>query len=67
MPTSRISFTPSTTYEQALTAAADIWGIEREYWDIWGNKHIAPADDIRAVLDSLGVAAGSKEDLDRCR
>lgn len=65
MGSSVISFSPSATYEEALGRAADLWGIEREYWDIWGRKHVATPEAIRAVLESMDVAAGSREELDR--
>src|SRR5262249_13851798 len=65
MPSSVISFSPSLNYEEALSKAADLWGIDRQYWDIWGKKHIASPEGVRAVLESVGVAAGTTEDLDR--
>ena len=65
MPTPPLSFSPSSTYEQALNRAAELWGVEPEYWDIWGNQHRATAEGIVAVLESLGVATGSTEDLDQ--
>ncbi len=45
--------------------AADIFGIERDYWDIWGNHHFAPPEDIAAVLGSMGIDGGSQQELDR--
>jgi 4-alpha-glucanotransferase len=65
MGSSVIAFSPSTTYEEALGRAADLWGVEREYWDIWGRKHVAAPEAIRAVLESMGVSAGSRDELDR--
>jgi 4-alpha-glucanotransferase len=60
-----ISFTPSSTYEQALGRAADRFGIEREYWDIWGKHHQAPPETISGVLGALGIDAADRERLDR--
>ena len=65
MPNSPITFSSSKSYEDALTRAADLWGIERDYWDIWGNHHFATPEGIAAVLESLAVPTGSTEELDQ--
>jgi 4-alpha-glucanotransferase len=54
---------PAENYEEALGRACRMWGVQEEYWDIWGDRHIASADVRRAVLTSLGVVAGSTEAL----
>jgi 4-alpha-glucanotransferase len=54
----------SSTYDEALDRAAELWGIQPDYWDIWGKHHITPADTKRAILHSLGVPTGTKEELD---
>ena len=59
-----VSITASATYEEALERAAERWGVQREYWDIWGKHHRATPEMIAAVLRSLGVDAGSREELD---
>jgi 4-alpha-glucanotransferase len=59
-----VFYSPSETYEQALNRAADLFGIEREYWDIFGIHHPASAEGIAEVLRSMGIDAGSKEGLD---
>jgi 4-alpha-glucanotransferase len=64
MPASSFSFCPSTTYEEALRRAATLWGVEPEYWDIWGKHHVIPAGVQSKILESLGVAAGTREALD---
>lgn len=51
------------TYEQALDQAAEIWGIQPQYWDIWGRTHVTPAETKRAILESFGVRADSREAL----
>ena len=56
-------YLPAENYEEALGRACRMWGVQEEYWDIWGNRHIASAEVRRAVLTSLGVAAGSTEAL----
>jgi hypothetical protein len=65
MTDSVLSFRPSADYDEALARAADAWGVEPEYWDIWGNHHVPPAQARRAVLGSLGIACDSPEQLDR--
>lgn len=64
MADSFISFTTSDSYEQAAARAADLFGIERSYWDIFGKYHEASLEGISAVLASLGVGTGSKEEID---
>ena len=54
----------SSTYDQALDRAAELWGIQPDYWDIWGKHHITPAETKRAILHALGVPTGTKEELD---
>jgi 4-alpha-glucanotransferase len=55
---------PSPTYNEALDKAAETWGIQPDYWDIWGKHHITPPETKRAILQSLGIQAGSTEQLD---
>lgn len=64
MPSSPVTFSPSATYEDALARASTVWGVEREYWDVWSKRHEASAAVQRSILTSLGVAADSKESLD---
>ena len=56
-------FTPFEDYHQGLEYAAKLWGIEAEYWDIWGNRHVTSPEVRRSILESMGVAAGTLEDL----
>jgi 4-alpha-glucanotransferase len=58
------SFEPSETIESALDRACKIFGIEREYCDIWGTHHAASAEVLAAILTSLGVNPASKESID---
>ena len=55
---------PSATYDEALDRAAETWGIQPDYWDIWGKHHITPPETKRAILASLGIRADTKEELD---
>ena len=55
---------PSANYNEALDRAAEAWGIQPEYFDIWGTRHITLLDTKRAILQSLGIRTDTKEDLD---
>jgi 4-alpha-glucanotransferase len=46
-----------------IEEAARAWGIETDYWDIWGQQHRASADLEAAILRSLGVDLGSNVSL----
>ena len=48
-----------------LEQAARAWGVETEYWDVWGQHHRASPQVEAAILTSLGVDATSKSALDR--
>ena len=54
----------SPGYLEKLGHAADEWGVERDYWDIFGHRHFAPPEVLRAILCSLGVDASTTEALD---
>jgi 4-alpha-glucanotransferase len=43
--------------------AARAWGVETEYWDIWGRQHHASTELETAILRSLGVDTGSSAAL----
>jgi len=43
--------------------AARIWGVETEYWDIWGQQHHASTELESAILSSLGVDTRSSATL----
>lgn len=53
------------SFEQLLDRAARAWGIEPEFWDIWGNLHVTPAEVKRGLLSGLGVDASTSEGLKR--
>jgi len=54
----------SPGYLEKLGQAADLWGIERDYWDIFGQRHFATSAVLRAILSSLGVDASTSESLE---
>ncbi len=46
-----------------IERAARAWGVETDYWDIWGKQHHATPDLETAILGSLGVDLRSKTTL----
>lgn len=46
-----------------LDEAARAWGVETEYWDVWGQQHRASAGVETAILGSLDVNAATRESL----
>jgi 4-alpha-glucanotransferase len=60
--------TPGTAQTAAppakeLAEAANAWGIENSYWDMWGHQHHATPELVTRILGSLGVDARSQESL----
>ncbi len=64
MGDSVVRFESSSSFDEALNRASAAWGIEVEYWDIWGKRHVPSAEARQAVLRSLGVACETREQLD---
>jgi 4-alpha-glucanotransferase len=52
-------------FDQLLDRAADRFGIDRGYWDIWGRHHDTSVAARQAILQALGIDAGSAEGLER--
>lgn len=52
-----------TQTETLLDRLATLWGIDREFWDIWGNRHVTPPETKRAILRGLGVRGDTAEQL----
>jgi 4-alpha-glucanotransferase len=46
-----------------IEQAARAWGVQTDYWDIWGKQHHATPDLETAILQSLGVDLSSKAAL----
>jgi len=55
---------PPETFEQLLNRAAAAHGIEPEFWDIWGQRHITSVEAKQALLSAVGVPAGSREEIE---
>jgi len=48
-----------------IERAARAWGVETDYWDIWGGQHHASTELETAILRSLGVDMESRHSLDQ--
>ncbi len=59
-----IEFTPAQSHEESLDKAAETWGIEREFYDIFGKRHTASPAIQEKILTALGLPAGSFETLE---
>ena len=51
--------------QKELEGAAQLWGIETEYWDVWGHHHPASCETQTAILASLGVNAATRGSLNQ--
>ena len=51
--------------QHVLEEAAPAWGIEANYWDVWGQQHHASSAAEAAILHSLGVDVGTRASLSR--
>src|SRR5690242_17002792 len=56
---------PPENFDQLLDSAAAACGIEGAYWDIWGNRHVTSTAVKQAILNSMGMAAGTPDELVR--
>ncbi|HUS07003.1 MAG TPA: 4-alpha-glucanotransferase [Bryobacteraceae bacterium] len=63
MPPPRVTFEPAQTYEQALHLASQLRGVQPEYWDIFGNRHVATPQLQQLILTSLGMDTASLASL----
>jgi 4-alpha-glucanotransferase len=55
--------TPTANRAGQLAAAAQACGIEIDYWDVWGKQHHSLIEVQTAILQSLGVDAGTPTNL----
>jgi len=55
----------SHDYQEALDRAAALWGIELQYFDIWGNLHVTSAETKQSILRAMGVSADTQDQLDQ--
>lgn len=51
-------------YDRALDRAADLCGVEPQFWDIFGRLHTASERTKRAIVKALGMQAANKDDLE---
>src|SRR5580704_9476439 len=61
--TAQTAAPPAQELAKELPGAANAWGIETSYWDMWGHQHNATPELVTRILGSLGVDARSRESL----
>ena len=62
MPTTTGS--PSRSLQESLLKrASELWGIQDQYWDIFGKRHVTSPEAQTAILQAMGVPTGSDEEL----
>src|SRR5579864_2888969 len=59
--------TSSPPDQRELEEAANAFGVENTYWDIWHREHRASVPALTAILESLGVDAGTNASLGAAR
>lgn len=57
------NFQPAANKEKALHIACQLWGVQEDYWDIFGTHHIATVDVLESVLRSMGVPVDTLQEL----
>ncbi len=62
-----MEFELSCNYDDALLRAADACGIDRDYWDIFHQRHEVTSDVHRKLLSAIGVDTASQQTLDEAR
>jgi len=65
MPNPQSDLSSSAHFVALLQQAASLWGLEPEFWDIWGQRHVPEPKTIRAILRSLGVNCDAPDQLAR--
>jgi 4-alpha-glucanotransferase len=56
---------PSNSYEELLDRAARLWGIDPDYWDIWGRHHVTSTGTRQAILRAMGVDTADADGIAR--
>jgi len=54
---------PALNYQEALDRAAALWGIELQFYDIWGNLHVTSTQTKQSILRAMGVGVDSQEQI----
>ena len=52
-----------SSYDSALDHAAEQCGIEPEFWDIFGNRHVTSRETKQAIVEALGIPAGTEQQI----
>jgi 4-alpha-glucanotransferase len=61
----RISACYTRSLDSALDRAAELWGIEPHFWDIWGTLHVTSPETKRAILRAMGVPVDTEDRLEQ--
>ncbi len=67
MPVPSIAFQRCSSYDEALERAAAECGVDREYYDIFGQKHEVSSDVRRRLLEALGLNVSTLEAVEQER
>ena len=51
------------SFDNAIRAAAERYGVQQKFWDVFGQPHITDTDTNRAILRALGYDCTSEESL----
>src|SRR5688572_7517434 len=65
MAISSVTFIPARDLQEALTRAAAMRGIDGEYWDIFGKRHLTPPEVQKAILESMGIPTGALDEVNK--
>ena len=50
-------------YDRALDRAAQLCGVEPEFWDIFGNRHVTSRETKKAFVAALGIPTSDEQSL----
>ena len=64
MPSPLGSYGPSGSFTEALARAAELFGVQSSFHDIWGKQHVTTVEVKEAILRSLGVDTLSTASID---
>jgi 4-alpha-glucanotransferase len=56
---------PPPEYDAALHSALELFGVQPDFWDIFGRQRFASAETKQAILTALGVDCASAQSLEK--
>ncbi len=54
---------PGTSRETLLQRASELWGVQDQYWDIFGKRHVTAPEVQQVILSAMGVTTRTEEEL----